>query len=100
MGNYLVELTNLIEDSLNHKVGLFAEGTEKFTDQAIREGFFEILGADKLTWQGWRNHKNEIFTVMENVLTSNLPLAWEILRFMHSLSKQRMGHWEIRMNSL
>lgn len=77
MGNYLVELTNLIEDSLNHKVGLFAEGTEKFTDQAIREGFFEILGADKLTWQGWRNHKNEIFTVMENVLTSNLPLAWE-----------------------
>ena len=51
MGNYLVELTNLIEDSLNHKVGLFAEGTEKFTDQAIREGFFEILGADKLTWQ-------------------------------------------------
>lgn len=77
MGNYLVELTNLMNDSLTGRVGLFAEGAEKFTDQAVREAFFEILGEDKLTWQGWRNHKNEIFTVMENVLTTNLPLAWE-----------------------
>lgn len=77
MGNYLVELTNLMNDSLTGRVGLFAEGAEKFTDQAIREAFFDILGEDKLTWQGWRNHKNEIFTVMENVLTTNLPLAWE-----------------------
>ena len=75
MGNYLVELTNLMNDSLTGRVGLFAEGAEKFTDQAIREAFFDILGEDKLTWQGWRNHKNEIFTVMENVLTTNLPLA-------------------------
>lgn len=77
MGNYLVELTNLMNDSLTGRVGLFAEGAEKFTDQAVREAFFEILGEEKLTWQGWRNHKNEIFTVMENVLTTNLPLAWE-----------------------
>ena len=77
MGNYLVELTNLMNDSLTGRVGLFAEGAEKFTDQAIREAFFDILGEDKLTWQSWRNHKNEIFTVMENVLTTNLPLAWE-----------------------
>lgn len=77
MGNYLVELTNLMNDSLIDKVGMFAEGANKFTDQAVREAFFEILGEDKLTWQGWRNHKNEIFTVMENVLTTNLPLAWE-----------------------
>lgn len=77
MGNYLVELTNLINDSLTNKVGMFAEGASKFTDQAVREAFFEILGEEKLTWQGWRNHKNEIFTVMENVLTTNLPLAWE-----------------------
>lgn len=77
MGNYLVELTNLMNDALTNKVGMFAEGAGKFTDQAVREAFFEILGEEKLTWQGWRNHKNEIFTVMENVLTTNLPLAWE-----------------------
>lgn len=77
MVNYLVELTNLMNDSLTNKVGMFAEDANKFTDQAVREAFFEILGEEKLTWQGWRNHKNEIFTVMENVLTTNLPLAWE-----------------------
>jgi len=77
MGNYLTELTNLMNDSLANKVGMFVEGVSKFTDQAVRETFFEILGEEKLTWQGWRNHKNEIFTVMENVLTTNLPLAWE-----------------------
>ena len=34
MGNYLVELTNLMNDSLIDKVGMFAEGANKFTDQA------------------------------------------------------------------
>ncbi len=75
---YLNELTCLINDSLSNKVALFASAEQaKYTDQAIREAFFEILGEDKLTWQGWRNHHNEIFTVIENVLNTNLPLAWE-----------------------
>lgn len=77
MGNYLVELTNLMNDSITNKTGIFAEGASKYTDQAVREAFFDLLGEEKLTWQGWRNHKNEIFTIMENVLTTNLPLAWE-----------------------
>ena len=76
--SYLTELTTLMNDSLSNRVALFAnEDVSKYTDQAIREAFFEILGDDKLTWQGWRNHKNEIFTVIENVLTTNLPKAWE-----------------------
>ena len=76
--SYLTELTTLMNDSLSNKVAVFAnEDAAKYTDQAIREAFFEILGDDKLTWQGWRNHKNEIFTVIENVLTTNLPKAWE-----------------------
>lgn len=80
--NILIELTNLMNDTYSNKVALFeSENTAKYTDQAIRETFYEILGNDKLTWQGWRNHKNEIFTVMENVLTTNLPLAWEGSRF-------------------
>ena len=75
--SYIGELTNLMNDALSKRVGLFADGAEKYTDQAVREAFFEILGEDKLTWQNFRNHKNEIYTVMENVLTTNLPLAWE-----------------------
>ena len=76
--SYLTELTTLMNDSLSNKVAVFAnEDAAKYTDQAIREAFFEILGDDKLTWQGWRNHKNEIFTVIEDVLTTNLPKGWE-----------------------
>lgn len=76
--SYLTELTTLMNDALSNKVAVFAnEDAAKYTDQAIREAFFEILGDDKLTWQGWRNHKNEIFTVIENILTTNLPKAWE-----------------------
>lgn len=76
--SYLTELTTLMNDSLSNRVALFAdENASKYTDQAIREAFFNILGEDKLTWQGWRNHKNEIFTVIENVLRVNLPKAWD-----------------------
>ena len=78
------ELTCLINDSLSGRVALFANGAEKYTDQAIREAFFEILGDDKLTYQNFRNHKFEIFSIMENVLTTNLPLAWENSDFYRS----------------
>lgn len=81
MANMLNELTALMNDSLSNKVALFNEGASKYTDQAIREAFFEILGEDKLTWQNFRNNKNAIYTVIENVLTTNLPLAWENSRF-------------------
>lgn len=92
MDKYLVELTNLMNDSLSGKVALFSnEETTKYTDQAIREAFFDILGEDKLTWQGWRNHKNEIFTVIENVLTTNLPLAWENSPFYDQFVEVRNG---------
>lgn len=91
MKNYLVELTNLMNDSLTNKVGLFDTNAAKYTDQAIREAFFDILGDEKLSWQGWRNHKNEIFTVMENVLTTNLPLAWENSSFYDQFVKKKNG---------
>lgn len=76
--SYLNELTSLINDGLSNKIALFAnEEAAKYTDQAVREAFFNIFEDDKLTWQGWRNHKNEAFTVMENTLNVNLPKAWE-----------------------
>ena len=89
---YLNELTTLMNDSLSNRVALFAdENQTKYTDQAVREAFFEILGQDKLTWQAWRNHKNEIFTVMENVLTTNLPQAWEMSPFYRQFVEYRNG---------
>ena len=90
--SYLKELTTLINETLSGKVALFAgDDATKYTDQAVREGFFEILGEDKLTWQGWRNHKNEIFTIMENVLTTNLPLAWENSPFYNQFVETKNG---------
>lgn len=90
--SYLTELTTLMNDSLSNKVAVFAnEDAAKYTDQAIREAFFEILGEDKLTWQGWRNHKNEIFTVIENVLTTNLPKGWENSPFYDQVVEVKNG---------
>jgi len=91
MKGYLVELTNLINDSLSNRIGLFDANANKYTDQAVREAFFEIFGEDKLTWQGWRNYKNEIFTVMENVLTTNLPSAWENSPFYNQFVDSKNG---------
>lgn len=77
------ELAALINDSLSNKVALFNENASKYTDQAVRDAFFEILGEEKLDWKGWRRHKIEIFEVMENVLDVNLPLAWVDSTFYH-----------------
>lgn len=85
------ELITLMNDSLSNRVALFNEGAAKYTDQAIREAFFEILGEDKLTWQNWRAHKVECFEVIENVLTTNLPLAWENSAFYSNFVETRQG---------
>ena len=73
----LKELSNLIKDSLKNQVVLYSENASKFADEAVRAGFFEILGEEKLTWQNFENNYRAIFTVMENVLKSTLPDAWE-----------------------
>lgn len=75
MNKFLKDTITLINDANVNKVSLYAGDAAKYTDQAIREAFFTILGDDKLTHAGWRNHKNEIFTIMEEVLNTNLPLV-------------------------
>ena len=89
------DLATLINDSLSNKVALFNENAVKYTDQAVREAFFEILGDDKLTWQNWRAHKTECFEVMENVLNVNLPLAWENSPFYDQFVEVKNGSLEI-----
>ena len=64
---FLTEIITLMNDGLKNKVALYNENASKYTDQAVREAFFELLGDDKLTYQNYRNHKNEIFTIIENV---------------------------------
>lgn len=91
MDNSLRELTALINDGLSDKVALFNADAAKYTDQAVREAFYAILGDDKLTYQNFRNHKNEIFTVWENVLNVNIPLAWEGSRFYDQFVETKNG---------
>ena len=71
MGNYLKDLTALMNDSLTNKVALFNAEASKYTDQAIREAFFEILGEDKLTWQNFRN----VIDSTKGYMSINLPTA-------------------------
>lgn len=74
MGNNA--LSTLCIDACTGRVGNFAGDNAKYTDEAVRSAFCEILGDTKLTYQNWRRHKIEIFEVMEEVLNSNLPNAW------------------------
>ena len=91
-GNFdLNELVTLMNDGLKNKVALFNENASKFTDQAVREAFFELIGSDKLTWQTFRNYHNEIFTVIENVLRVNLPDAWENSKFYDKFVEIKRG---------
>lgn len=85
------ELAELINDSLSNKVALFNENASKYTDQAVRDAFFEILGEEKLTWQNWRRHGVECFEVIENVLNVNLPLAWENSPFYDQFVETKNG---------
>lgn len=85
------DLAELINDSLSNKVALFNENAAKYTDQAVREAFFDILGDNKLTWQNWRANKVQCFEVIENVLNVNLPLAWENSPFYDQFVETRDG---------
>ncbi len=92
MDKRIEQITNLINDACTNRVSTFASAEQaKFTDQGVREGIFEILGEDKLTWRGWRNHKNEIFTIIEEVLNTNLPLAWENSTFYDQFVETKNG---------
>ncbi len=76
MDKNLQSICNLMNDACSNRVATFSNAeTAKYTDEAVREAFFNILGEDKLSWRSWRNHKNEIFTIMEDVLNTNLPLG-------------------------
>lgn len=89
--SFIKEMTNLIEDTLSNKVKFFAnDNASQYADEAIRQGFLSELGGE-LTWQTWRNNKNKILTVFENVLNTNLPKAWDISPFYRQLVESKNG---------
>ena len=92
MDKNLQSICNLMNDACSNRVATFSNAeTAKYTDEAVREAFFNILSEDKLSWRSWRNHKNEIFTIMEDVLNTNLPLAWENSTFYNQFVETKNG---------
>ena len=92
METKLMQVVNLINDAYSKRIDTFAsKEAVKYTDEAIRLALFDILGEDKLTHRGWRNHKNEIFTIIEEVINTNLPLAWEDSPFYKQFVETRNG---------
>ena len=92
MDKNLQSICNLMNDACSNRVATFSNAeTAKYTDEAVREAFFNILGEDKLSWRSWRNHKNEIFTIMEDVLNTNLPLAWDYSTFYNKFVETKNG---------
>ena len=69
-------LVTLCVDARRNRVANFSAENAKYTDEAIRQAFYEILGDDKLTFKNWRKHKVEIFEIIEEVLNVTLPDAW------------------------
>lgn len=78
-------IVTLCVDACRGRVTNYAADKAKYTDEAVRNAFYEILGEDKLTYQNWRRHKIEIFEIIEEVLNTNLPDAWDSSPFYNEM---------------
>lgn len=80
--NELSFIANLIKDRYTNRIATFSnEKAVSHADEAVRNAMFELLGSEELTWQSWRNNKNAIFTIMEDVLSVTLPDSWKTSPF-------------------
>ena len=92
MDKNLQSICNLMNDACSNRVATFSNAeTAKYTDEAVREAFFNILGEDKLSWRSWRNHNHDSFTITEHALNTNLPLAWENSTFYNQFVETKNG---------
>lgn len=78
-------VVTLCLDACRGRVANFSAENAKYTDEAIRQAFCEILGDTKLTYQNWRRHKVEVFEIIEQVLNTNIPDAWNESTFYNEL---------------
>lgn len=74
-------IVTLCVDACRGRVGSYSAENARYTDEAVRNAIYEILGDQKLTYQNWRRHKIEIFEIIEEVLNTNLPDAWDASPF-------------------
>lgn len=87
----LLQMSTLIRDAATNRVAMFSnEKAAKNADEAIRKFHNEILGGE-LDWQSWRNNKNAIFTIWENVLKPELPEAWKTSPFYKKMCEVKNG---------
>lgn len=84
-------IVTLCIDACRGRVANYSAENARYTDEAVRNAFYEILGDDKLTYQNWRRHKVEIFEIIEEVLRTNLPDAWNLSPFYNEVVEVRNG---------
>lgn len=91
MDKELSYVSTLMKDACTNRVALFSnENAAKHADEAIRKAHMDILGGE-LTYQSWRNNKNQIFTIWEDFLSPTLPEAWKTSPFYKRLCEVRNG---------
>ena len=91
MNKDLSYVITLMRDACANRVAMFSnENTAKHADEAIRKAHMDILGGE-LTYQSWRNNKNQIFTIWEDFLSPSLPEAWKTSPFYKRLCEVKNG---------
>ncbi|MBD5143381.1 MAG: hypothetical protein HDT22_07220 [Ruminococcus sp.] len=91
MNKELLYVSTLMKDACTNRVAMFSnENTAKHADEAIRKAHLDLLGGE-LTYQTWRNNKNQIFTIWEDFLSPTLPEAWKTSPFYKRLCEVRNG---------
>ena len=91
MNKDLSYVSTLMKDACTNRVAMFSnENAAKHADEAIRKAHLDILGGE-LTYQSWRNTKNQIFTIWEDFLSPTLPEAWKTSPFYKRLCEVRNG---------
>ena len=83
---------NLMTDRVNGKLEKYTDTkTALLADDAIRDAFFDILGEDKLTYRNFRNHKNELYTLMEVIVEDNALTGLEANPFFNRFVEVKNG---------
>ncbi len=91
MNKDLSYVSTLMKDACTNRVAMFSnEKAAAHADEAIRKAHMDLLGGE-LTYQSWRNNKNQIFTIWEDFLSPTLPEAWKTSPFYKRLCEVKNG---------
>lgn len=89
---YLMNVAEIMKDvCVNRSRKFSAENVFNAANEAVRDQLTTLLGSDKLTYQSLRNNKNQIYTILEDVLANVLPEAWKADAFYRRFVEVRNG---------